>query len=88
MKFKLLALGVATGILWGLSLFVVTLLSVYTGYGETFLNALPQALYPGYDISVKGSFFGLIIGFFDGVICASIFGWVYNKIAEAQEKKS
>lgn len=88
MKFKLFALGVTTGILWGLTLFAVTLLSVYTGYGEKFLHALPQSMYPGYDISVKGSFFGLIIGFFDGVVFASIFGWIYNKIAEAQEKKS
>ncbi len=81
MKFKPLRLGITAGIIWGTTLLILTLLSHYIGYGRTFLESLPQSIYPGYDISIEGSFIGLIIGFFDGVIFGSIFGWLYNKIA-------
>ncbi len=81
MKFKPLALGAAAGILWGGCIFLITLLSHYTGYGRLFLEALPESIYPGYSITLAGSFVGLIYGFLDGFICGAIFGWLYNKVA-------
>lgn len=81
MKLKPLALGVAIGILWGGCIFLTTLLSHYTGYGRAFLEALPQSVYPGYKITVAGSFVGLVYGFFDGFISGVIVGWIYNKVA-------
>jgi len=82
MKLKPLALGIALGIVWGGALFFTTLLSVFTGYGKLFLEALPQSIYPGYSISLVGSLLGLIYGFLDGLVCGALIGWIYNKIAK------
>jgi len=84
MKLKPLALGVALGILWGGCILLTTILNVYTGYGKAFLEALPESIYPGYSITLAGSFFGLIYGFFDGLISGVIVGWVYNKVVGSQ----
>ena len=81
MKLKPLALGTAAGILWGGCVFLTTLLSVYSGYGTAFLEALPGSFYPGYKISVAGSFIGLGYGLIDGFICGALAGWIYNKVA-------
>ncbi len=81
MELKPLALGVAIGILWGGCIFLTTLLSYYTGYGRLFLEALPLSIYPGYKITLAGSFIGLVYGFFDGFIGGVIVGWIYNKVA-------
>jgi len=81
MKLKPVALGITAGIVWGGCIFLTTLLSLYTGYARSFLEALPQALYPGYSISISGSFIGLVLGFIDGFVSGAIFGWLYNKIA-------
>ncbi len=82
MKLKPVALGVALGTVWGVSLFITTLISYYTGYGKLFLEVLAQSIYPGYTITPLGSLLGLIYGFFDGFISATIIGWIYNKIAK------
>jgi hypothetical protein len=82
MKLKPFALGTALGLVWGGALFITTLLSSYTDYGKLFLEAIPLSLYPGYTISPLGSFVGLVYGFFDGMICGTIIGWIYNKIAK------
>lgn len=82
MKLKPWALGITLGTLWGSTIFFTTLLSVYTGYGKLFLEALPQSLYPGYSISLAGSLLGLVYGFLDGLICGVLIGWIYNRIAK------
>ncbi len=81
MKLKPLALGVALGSVWGGSLFITTWISYYTGYGRLFLEVLAGSIYPGYAITPLGSFLGLFYGFMDGLISATIIGWIYNKIA-------
>lgn len=82
MRLKPVALGVALGSVWGLSLFITTWISYYTGYGKLFLEVLAQSIYLGYTITPIGSLFGLIYGFFDGLISATLIGWLYNKIAK------
>lgn len=82
MRLKPLALGISLGIVWGGSLFITTWLSCYTGYGRLFLEAMAQSIYPGYTISPIGSLLGLLYGFLDGLISASLIGWIYNKIAD------
>jgi len=69
--------GLAAGILWGLCLSVITLISVGTGYGTEFLNMI-ASIYPGYGISLLGSVIGLVYGFIDGFIGLYIFAWLYN----------
>jgi hypothetical protein len=80
MKLKPFALGIALGTVWGGSLFITTWISYYTGYGVLFLETLAQSIYPGYSITPLGSFLGLFYGFVDGLISATLIGWIYNKI--------
>lgn len=72
-------LGLAGGILWGLSLFIMTIISMYTGYSQMFLT-LFEGIYPWYSISWPGSFSGLISGFVDGFIGLYLLAWLYNKV--------
>ncbi|MGM0439598.1 MAG: bacteriophage holin [Chlamydiota bacterium] len=83
MKLHPVKLGLAGGVLWGLAVFVVTLISVVTssmetaGYGKMFLDVL-ASIYPGFTISVGGSIIGLIYGFIDVFIGLALFAWLYN----------
>lgn len=72
-------LGVAGGILWGGILFLTTILSLYTGYAQSWL-AQWESIYPWYSISWPGSFAGLLFGFFDAFIGFFLLGWLYNKL--------
>lgn len=82
MKLRPVALGVALGAVWGLSLFITTWLSYYTGYGKLFLEVLAQSIYPGYTITPLGSFLGLLYGFADGFVSAALIGYIYNKLVK------
>ncbi|MFH2028206.1 MAG: bacteriophage holin [Nanoarchaeota archaeon] len=73
--------GLACGIFWGVMLFVLTLISVPTGYAATLLNVM-MSIYPGYDITYLGSIVGLIYGFIDGFVGLYILIWIYNKLEE------
>jgi len=70
--------GLAGGILWGACMFIVTLVSLFTGYGRVFLMVM-SSIYPGYDISLLGSIVGLIYGFLDAFIGLFLLAWLYNK---------
>ena len=82
MKLRPVALGVALGSVWGVSLFITTWISYYTGYGRLFLEVLAQSIYPGYTITPLGSFLGLFYGFADGFISAALIGYIYNKLVK------
>ncbi len=69
--------GLSAGILWGLTLFVMTWISMYTGYGMFWLSNWMD-IYPGYDLSGIGSLIGLAYGFVDGFVGLFIFAWLYN----------
>ena len=70
-------LGLAGGIVWGVALFLFTLIAIPTGYGAVFLN-LVSSVYIGHSLSVPGAFLGLIYGFIDAFIGVYIFAWLYN----------
>jgi hypothetical protein len=82
MRLKPSALGVALGAVWGVSLFVTTWISFYTGYAALFLEALAKSIYPGYSVSPLGSFLGLGYGFLDGLVSGTLIGWLYNRLAK------
>lgn len=71
--------GLAAGIFWGLSMFVMTLINIYTGYAGQWLSLMAD-IYPGYEISFLGSVIGLAYGFVDGFVGLFIFAWIYNKL--------
>lgn len=80
MKLRPGALGVAGGILWGVSLMVLTWVTMKTGYAEGFLNLISGA-YPGYSISLTGGLVGLVLGFVDAFVGLYIFALLYNWLA-------
>ena len=84
MKLNLKALGFAAGIIWGLAVFLMTLISLGSGYADKALKGV-ASIYPGYSVSVTGAFIGLVYGFVDGFVTALIFGLIYN--AFVREKK-
>lgn len=73
-------LGLAGGIVWGVGLFLTTVISIYTGYGAQFLHVL-SSVYPGFDISWIGSVLGLVYGFVEAFIFFFLTALVYNKLA-------
>jgi hypothetical protein len=67
------ALGIALGILGGLAIFAATNFLVFKG-GDVIgpnLSLLAQ-FFPGYEVSVLGSF----VGFFYGMISGFVVGWL------------
>ncbi len=74
-------LGLSAGIIWGVGLWIVTILSMYTGYADSLIHVL-QSIYRGYSIDFLGSFIGLVYGFVDGFVALFIFGLIYNWLTE------
>jgi hypothetical protein len=80
MRLKPLSLGIAIGTVWGVSLFITTWLSYYTGYGRLFLQTMAESIYPGYSITPLGSLLGLVYGFIDGLVSGALVAIIYNRL--------
>ncbi len=80
MRLKPLSLGIAIGTVWGVSLFITTWLSYYTGYGRLFLQTMAESIYPGYSITPLGSLLGLVYGFIDGLVSGALVAVIYNRL--------
>lgn len=74
--------GLAAGILWGVSMFVLTIVCLLTGFGNAWLQLI-QSFYVGYSVSWVGSIIGFVYGFLDGFIGCYLFAWIYNKLNAA-----
>jgi len=82
MKFDAKAFGLASGAIWGLAMFVVSLLAVMNGYASSFLQIMAD-VYPGYHFgNVFGAIIGGVYGFIDGFIGGWLFAWFYNRFAQ------
>lgn len=77
MRLNAKALGLALGILWGLSVFLATAWIVFIGGPGDTLDTL-GAFYIGYDVSWTGAVVGLGYGFVDGLIGGLLLAWIYN----------
>lgn len=84
MKLNIKALGLTSGILWGLTVFLTTIWILIVGTGGQTLGLLHK-FYFGYTVSWGGAFIGLIWGFIDGLICGAIFAWLYNTLSKNKE---
>lgn len=72
--------ALAGGIVWGVVIFLVTLISVGTNdYAVDWLRAL-ESIYPGFHITVVGSVIGLFYGFVGGFVGGGVFAYLYNKL--------
>lgn len=82
MKWNTNKAAITGGIVWGGCLFVLTLLSVWTGgYAKAFLEGV-GGIYPGYTISLMGSVVGAVYGFFDMLVGVYITVWVYKMLGK------
>ena len=77
LKLSPVALGFPFGILWGISLLLLSLSTLFLGYGEIFFTSM-GALYLCYEAIIWGSLIGGIIGFVDAFITGLIIPWLYN----------
>jgi len=81
MKLKATSLGIAGGIVWGVLLFIVTLLWVVLSREGMTLGKL-SLIYPGYSVSVIGAVVGLIWGFISAFILLYITATIYNALTK------
>ena len=85
MKIRARALGLAIGLVCGVGIFVLTLLSLWKGAGITL--GLLGILFFGYTVSFGGAFLGLIWGFVYGFLCGALIALLYNAFHEMLYKK-
>lgn len=81
MKLNVKALALASGLIWGFGLLILTWWVIMFD-GATGEATLIGKLYRGYSISPAGSVIGLAWGFGDGAIGGAIFAWLYNWLAD------
>lgn len=80
MKFRIRALGLAVGLIWGGSILLVGVSNlIWPGYGQMFLQ-LAASIYPGYTATATFGqvIIGTLYGLVDGAIGGAIFAWLYN----------
>jgi hypothetical protein len=75
--------ALASGALWGLAIFVITLLAAGRGIGEGHLSHL-SAVFIGYQVTYLGSVIGLVYGFVSGLIAGLLFSVIYNAYPSAK----
>ena len=83
MKLDKRALGMALGIVWGLTIFVATLWASTQGTGNTLIKL--NAIYMGYGISFWGAVIGLIWGFINGYIWGWLLAKFYNNFTKNKD---
>jgi len=77
MQLDMKRFALASGVLWGLALFVITLVAALRGNGEHISHL--GGIYIGYQVSFVGSLIGLVYGFITGLIAGALFSLVYNR---------
>src|SRR5579862_9221494 len=79
-KLSVCNLGSALGIVWGLSMFLLAILTMLFGVASPFVDIF-SSLYWGYDATPMGAILGLIWGFIDGFIMGALIAFFYNLCA-------
>ncbi len=77
MKLNVKSFALTCGLFWGFGLLFITWWIILFE-GSTYQVSFIGRVYRGYNISFVGSLFGLVWGFFDGLIGGVIFAWLYN----------
>ena len=84
MKLNTKALALASAILWGLAMLLVSLANLIWGtYGQQFLQTT-SSVYPGYHPtrSIAEVVIGTLYGAVDGLIAGAVFAWLYNQFVK------
>ena len=78
MNLNIKAMAIAFGLVWGISLFVITwFIILLEGSSDT--TTFIGKFYIGYSLTPVGSLIGLMWGIIDGAIGGVMFGWIYNR---------
>ncbi len=76
------AWGIAIGLLVGGGLFVATMILVAKGGEHVGAHlGLLHVYFPGYSVTVAGSFIGFVYGFVLGYAMGRVLGTVYNRLS-------
>ena len=81
MKINKVSLGLALGVLWGASVYLVTLWVMVRGGGQHLY--LLHNFYFGYSVSFVGALLGLVYGFVNGFIGGWFIALLYNVFAKS-----
>jgi hypothetical protein len=74
--------GIAFGLAAGFVLFTATLFLVIKGGQDVGAHlGLLNQFFPGYTVTILGSFIGFAYAFVTGFIAGWLIGWVYNRVA-------
>lgn len=80
MKLDPKAFALASGVIWGAAMLVVSAVAVMNGYASDFLQVM-ASVYPGYHFgNYGGALIGGVYGFLDGFVGGWIFAWLYNRM--------
>lgn len=80
------AWGIAIGLLMGGGLLLATMILVLKGGPNTGQHlGLLRAYFPGYSVSIAGSFIGFVYGFVVGYALGRIIGSVYNRLVRSPD---
>lgn len=77
MNLNVKAFALASGVLAGLALVVLTLAAAARGIGQNLSHL--SAVFVGYQVSYLGSLVGLIYGFVSGLVAGGLFATLYNR---------
>ena len=80
------ALALASGLVWGVGLFLLTWWIIAFDGTSTDVTWIGR-VYRGYSLTPAGSVAGLAWGFVDGVLFGAIFAGVYNLLAGASDER-
>ena len=83
MKLNTKAFALTCGILWALTMLLMTIFMVLRNDTCSFMDNF-TSIYFGYSVSWVGAVVGAVWGFVDGLIGGAVFAWLYNKLAGAQ----
>ena len=80
MKLNIKGMAIAFGLVWGISLFVITWWIIFLE-GSSNTPTFIGKFYIGYSLTPAGSFIGLLWGVVDGAIGGAMFAWLYNRFS-------
>ncbi len=80
-KLDVRALGISCGAVWGLSLVIMAIINMVSGWGWSFMYFMGK-VYVGYNATVPGCIVGFLWGFVDAGIGGVAIAWVYNKLVK------
>ena len=79
MKLNIKAFALTCGILWALTMLLMTVFMVLRNDMCSFMDNF-SSIYYGYTVSWSGAVIGTVWGFIDGLIGGAVFAWLYNKL--------